>query len=191
MKKRSSRRTFLQTGFALPAAGLVIPPGVLEAAFQQPAAKKPPVFEPPSGYTDSGKYGKYVIKEPYAKYHQLENVTVTPEQLMADCIITHQVFYKPEVIVREPHSHDFVEIIGCLGSNPMNCREFDAEIIWCLGEEREEHIINVPTVISMAKGLLHGPIEITKINAPFIFLEVMLTDRYSIEQPMPKMKPPA
>ena len=114
-----------------------------------------------------------------------------PKQLMADCIITHQVFYKPEVIIKTPHSHDFVEIIGLLGTNSMNCREFEAELEWCLGEEQEKHIINVPTVVSMAKGLLHGPIEITKIDKPIIFLEVMLTSGYSTQQPMPKMEPPA
>jgi len=185
MKTKSTRRTFLKAGLILP-AGLFIPSLSFGADdIQQPK------FAPPSGYPDSGKYGKYVIKEPYAKYHQLENVTVDPKQLMADCIITHQVFYKPDVIIKTPHSHDFVEIIGLLGTDPMNCREFEAEFEWCLGEEQEKHIINVPTVVSMAKGLLHGPIEITKIDKPIIFLEVMLTGGYSIQPPMPKMKPPA
>ena len=36
MKTKSSRRTFLQAGLILPAAGLVIPQLSLEAAFQQP-----------------------------------------------------------------------------------------------------------------------------------------------------------
>jgi len=188
MKNRSSRRAFLQSGLILPAAGIVFPPVNLEAAFQQPGSKPAPKSQQPSGYTDSGKYGKYVIKEPYAKYHQLENVTVSPKQLMADCIITHQVFYKPEVIINWPHKHDFVEIIGCLGTNPMDCREFDAEIEWCLGEEMEPHLINVPTVVSMAKGLYHGPIEIKKINKPFIFLEVMLTSGYGAPTMLPKPK---
>jgi hypothetical protein len=90
-----------------------------------------------------------------------------------------------------PHSHDFVEIIGLIGTNPMNCREFDAEFEWCLGEEQEKHIIiDVPTVVSMAKGLLHGPIEIKKINKPIIFLEIKLTSGYSTQQPAPA-KPPA
>jgi hypothetical protein len=191
MKTQSSRRTFLQSGLVLPAAGFVISPLNLEAAFQQPEAKIPPKMDPPSGYADTGKYGKYVIKEPYAKYHQLENVTVTPQQLMADCIITHQVFYKLEHIVGEAMAHDFVQIIGFLGPNPMNCREFDAEIEFCLGEEKEKHIINVPTVVSIAKGLLHGPIEITRINKPFIFLEIMLTSGYSTMTPPPKPKSPA
>jgi hypothetical protein len=203
MKNRASRRTFLQSGLVLPAAaGFVLPASgfsitpLFEAAMQQPGEPpggpggktppKMPKLQPPTGHTDTGKYGKYVIKESYAKYHQLENVTVTPQQLMADCVITHQVFYKPEVIIGWPHKHDFVEIIACLGTNPMNCREFEAEIEWCLGEEREPHIINVPTVVAMAKDLYHGPIEIKKINKPFIFLEVMLTKGYGAPTMLPK-----
>jgi hypothetical protein len=189
MRNKSSRRTFLQAGLVLPATGLVIPPLSLEAAFQQPTGQPAPKMPEPSGYPDSGKYGKYIIKEPYVKYHQLENITVTPKQLMADCIITHQVFYKLERIVGEPMAHDFVQIIGFIGTNPMNCREFDAEIEFCLGDEREKHIINTPTVVSIAKGLMHGPIEIKRINKPFIFLEIMLTAGYSTM--VPKPKPPA
>jgi len=189
MKTKASRRTFLQSGLILPAAGFAISPGILEAAFQQPAGQAPPKLAEPSGYPDTGKYGKYVIKEPYAKYHQLENITVSPKQLMADCIITHQVFYKLEPIVPVAMAHDFVQIIGFIGTNPMNCREFDAEIEFCLGEEKEKHIINVPTVVSIAKGLSHGPILITKVNKPFIFLEIMLTSAYSTMAPAPK--PPA
>jgi hypothetical protein len=203
MKDKASRRSFLQSGLVLPTvAGLVLPESgfsitpLFEPVMQQPGGSPPggpggkprPKLAPPTGHTDSGKYGKYVIKESYVKYHQLENVTVTPQQLMADCVITHQVFYKPEVIIDWPHKHDFVEIIGCLGTNPMNCREFDAEIEWCLGEEREPHIIDVPTVVAMAKDLYHGPITIKKINKPFIFLEIMLTSGYGTPIMLPKSK---
>ena len=79
-------------------------------------------------------------------------------------------FTNRKLSLTQPHSHDFVEIIGLIGTNPMNCREFEAEIEWCLGEEQEKHIINVPTVVSMAKGLLHGPIEIRKSISPLFFL---------------------
>ncbi len=189
MKTKSSRRTFLQTGLVLPAAGIVIPPLNLEAAFQQPEEKPAPKKQEPAGHIDTGKYGKYVIKEPYVKHHQLEDITVGAQQLMADCIITHQVFHKLDTIVPVAMEHDFVQIIGFIGTNPMNCREFDAEIEFCLGEEKEKHIINVPTVVSIAKHLSHGPIQITKINKPFIFLEVMLTSNYGSPKMAPK--PPA
>jgi hypothetical protein len=176
MKTKSSRRTFLQAGLTLPTMGLVIPRLGLEAA-----AKELAVYPEPSGHPDTGKYGKYVILEPYSKHYQLDDITVTPKQLMADCVITHQVFYEPDVILEKPHAHDFVEIMGLLGTNPMNCREFDAEVEWCLGEEKEKHIIKVPTIISQVKGLMHGPIVITKLNKPIIFLEVFLTHGYSLK----------
>jgi hypothetical protein len=157
MKTKPSRRTFLQAGLILPTAGLAISPGVLEAALQQPAGQQAQKTRKRYGHTDSGKYGKYVIKEPYVRHHQLEDITVGSPELMADCIITHQVFYKPEVMVKQPHAHDFVEILSFIGTNPMNCREFEAEVEFYLGEEKEKHIITVPTVVSLAKGLLHGP----------------------------------
>ena len=87
MKTKPSRRTFLQGRTVLPAVGIVIPPLNLEAAFQQPDAKTPKQQQP-AGYTDSGKYGKYIIKEPYVKHHQLEDITVGSQQLMADWIVT-------------------------------------------------------------------------------------------------------
>ncbi len=187
MKKQASRRTFLQSGLILPAAGLIIPPLDLAAAFQEPAGKPAPEAPQNFGHIDTGKYGKYVIKEPYVKHHQLEDITVGSQQLMADCIMTHQVFFKQESIVPVAMAHDFVQIIGFIGTNPMNCREFDAEVEFCLGEEKEKHIIDVPTVVSVAKGLSHGPIVITKINKPFIFLEIMLTSQYStIAKPKPQ-----
>ncbi len=199
MKDKASRRTFLQSGLVLP-AGLILPSAgfsitpLFEAALQQPegpspGGKTPPKMDPPAGHPDTGKYGQYVIKEPYAKFHQLENITCTPKQLQADLILTHQVFYKKEMIVGMPMEHDFIQIIGFIGTNPMDCREFDAEIEFCLGEEKEKHIINTPTVVSIAKHLSHGPIEITRINKPFIFLELMLTNDYGSPKMAPK--PPA
>ncbi len=180
MKNRSSRRAFLHSGLILPAAGIVIPPINLAAAFQEPESKSASPSQPPAGYTDSGKYGKYIIKEPYVKRAQSESISVNSKQLMTDCIMIHQVFYKPGLITPGPaHAHDFGQVLAFMGTDPMNCREFDAEIEVCLGEEPEKHIINVPAVISVAKALHHGPITITKINKPFIFLEIMLTSTYS------------
>ena len=179
MKTKSSRRTFLQTGLVLPAVGLVIPQLGLETILK---AQEQESYPEPSGHPDSGKYGKYIIKEPFVRHYQQEDVTVGPKKLMSDCIIRHQLFNKPAVILSKAHSHAFVEIMALLGTNPMNYREFDAEVEWCLGEEKEKHIIAVPLVICQGKGLMHGPIVITKINKPMIFFKVMLTGIYSWHQ---------
>jgi hypothetical protein len=48
--------------------------------------------------------------------------------------------------------------------------DFGAEIEFCLGEAKEKHVVNKPAVVSIAKGLPHGPIEMAKIEKPSVFL---------------------
>ncbi len=55
-----------------------------------------------------------------------------------------------------PHKHPHHQFITYFGSNPYNIAEFDAEISIFLGEEREEYIINRPTVIHFPPGVAHG-----------------------------------
>jgi hypothetical protein len=55
-----------------------------------------------------------------------------------------------------PHKHPHPQFITYFGSNPKNIGEFDAEISIFLGEEREEYIINKPTVIYFPPGVVHG-----------------------------------
>jgi hypothetical protein len=126
------------------------------------------------------KYGKHIIRNAYKKHHQLECVSAHGDEIDADCIITHQVIYKPEIMLKEPHFHDdFQQLLCFLGTNPMDCRDFGgAEIEICLGEEQEKHIIDSPAIVSLVKGLPHGPLNFKKIPKPVIFLEIMLTRRY-------------
>ena len=126
------------------------------------------------------KYGKYVIRDAYKKHHQLACISVHGDEIDADCIITHQVIYKPELMLKEPHFHDdFQQLLCFLSTNPMDCRDFGgAEIEIYLGEEQEKHIINSPTIVSLTKGLPHGPLHFKNIPKPIIFLEIMLTRKY-------------
>ena len=130
------------------------------------------------------KYGKHVIRDAYKKHHQLECVSAHGDEIDADCIITHQVIYKPEIMLKEPHFHDdFQQLLCFLSTNPMDCRDFGgAEIEIYLGEEQEKHIINSPTIVSLTKGLLHGPLHFKIIPKPIIFLEIMLTRKYHVTQ---------
>jgi len=130
------------------------------------------------------KYGKHVIRDAYKKHHQLECVSVHGDEIDADCIITHQVIYKPETMLKETHFHDdFQQVLCFLGTNPMDCRDFGgAEVEISLGEEHEKHLINSPTVVSLTKGLPHGPLEFKNIPKPIIFLEVMLTRKYHVKK---------
>ena len=130
------------------------------------------------------KYSQHVLRNAFKTHHQLECLSANGKELGANCIVTHQVLYKPELMLKESHFHDDFEQILCfLGTNPMDCRDFGgAEIEFCLGEEEEKHIINSPTIVSVKKGLPHGPLNFKHIPKPVIFLEVMLTPEYHMKK---------
>lgn len=143
------------------------------------------------------KYGKYILKNAFKKHHQLEGLSAGGDEMDVDCILTHHVFYKPELVLDRPHFHDdFVQILCFLGTNPMDVRDFGgAEIELCLGKEQEKHIIKSPVIVPVPKGLPHGPLNFKKLPKPIIFLEIMLTRKYHSNlpprQPAAKIKPAA
>ena len=61
----------------------------------------------------------------------------------------------------------------------MDMKEFDAEIEFTLGAEKEKHIINGPTVVVVPPGMFHCPLNYVKVNKPFYCLEVMMTSKYT------------
>jgi hypothetical protein len=78
----------------------------------------------------------------------------------------------------EPHTHDFDELLGFVGGNPLDITDFPAEIHFCLGEEKEEHIITKPTMISIPAGLAHCPLTVTRCDKPIVMLEISLTRKF-------------
>ena len=129
------------------------------------------------------KYGKHILGNAFKTHHQLEGLSANGDEMDCDCILTHHVIYKPEVMLKEPHVHkDFTQLLCFLGTNPMNVRDFGgAEIEICLGEEQEKHVITSPVIVSVTKGLPHGPLNFKHIPKPIIFLEIMLTRKYKME----------
>lgn len=127
------------------------------------------------------KYGKHILRDAFKTHHQLESLSANGDELDADCIITHQGMYKPELMLKEGHKHDFHQILCFIGGDTMNVRDFGAEVEICLGEEGEKHIIDSTTIVSMPPGLVHGPLNFKKVAKPIIFLEIMLTRQYGRE----------
>jgi hypothetical protein len=137
---------------------------------------------------DKTKYGKHILRNAFKKHHQLEGLSASGDEMNADCIVTHHVFYKPEYVLKESHFHDdFMQILCFLGTNPKNVRDFGGAVIeLCLGKEEERHIIDSPVIVPIPKGLSHGPLYFKKLPKPVIFLEIMLTRKYHSNLPPPK-----
>ena len=60
----------------------------------------------------------------------------------------------------------------------MDISEFEAEVVISLGEESEKHVITTPQVIYIPKGLIHCPVEFTRVDKPIIWLNIAFTGDY-------------
>ena len=77
-----------------------------------------------------------------------------------------------------PHSHDFHELLCFFGGDPMDFSDLGGEVLMCLGEEQEKHIITSPSIVSIPPGLIHCPLRVTKCDKPIAFLEISLTGKF-------------
>jgi hypothetical protein len=205
MKTKSSRRTFLQAGLSLPAAGLAITPVSLEAAFQQPAEQSQRL-----GYTDSGKYGEGVNQEGQSKFEQYIVRDLWHKSYPEDF---HAEVTKPALALRmgemqgstyspftlswvpiteaflmapEPHVHDWDEFLMFIGGDTTNMLNLGGEIEFSLGDDpdnMEKFVFTSPTVIHLTKGLWHCPLNFKKVDdpaKPVLFTNLMFTTDYTM-----------
>ena len=131
---------------------------------------------------DKTKYGKYIMSEKlYFKF---------PSGYVGTSLLSHDGELNPNVCFGyhcinntefkhlEPHTHDFDELLGFVGGNPLDITDFHAEIHVCLGEEQEEHIITAPSMINIPAGLIHCPLTVTRCDKPIVMLEISLTNKF-------------
>jgi|GEM_PF-599313 len=205
MKTKSSRRTFLQAGLSLPAAGLAITPVSLEAAFQQPAEQSRRL-----GYTDSGKYGKGVNQEGQSKFEQYIVRDLWHKSYPEDF---HAEVTKPALALRidemqgstyspftlswvpiteaflmapEPHVHDWDEFLMFIGGDTTNMLDLGGEVEFSLGDDpdnMEKFVFTSPTVVHLTKGLWHCPLNFKRVDdpaKPVLFTNLMFTTDYTM-----------
>jgi hypothetical protein len=91
---------------------------------------------------------------------------------------------QPFLMVAEAHKHDFDQIIFFMGGNPENVADFDAEVEMYFGENKSKSVITYPACVYMPSGLMHGPLNIKKVNKPFMFIDITLSPGFSI-RPVP------
>jgi hypothetical protein len=129
----------------------------------------------------SGKYDQYIHNPPHLRLSMKADNSVFFDGLMAgqqllgcDFTFGHQFVRKPFKGDNPCHTHDFQEFMAWYGSNPDDPDDFQAEIVFCFGEEMEKYIFTRPTIISIPPGLPHHPFEITRVDSPIIQIEIMI-----------------
>jgi hypothetical protein len=129
------------------------------------------------------KYAKCVIKDLKGnimrdgKEVEFEGIFLTPEKLGTKCQYLYSIQDKAKVDEATPHIHDFPIMMTFIGANPKNIFDFDAEIEFYIGGEKQ--VITTPAVVSVPAGTPHCPLIFKRVGKPFAWMEIMLTDKYS------------
>ena len=76
------------------------------------------------------------------------------------------------------HVHPYDECLVFFGHNTDNLSYLGADITIDIGEEHEKHTFDVPTVVSIPKGLPHYPVVCNKVERPYGMMQVGLAARY-------------
>lgn len=130
---------------------------------------------------EESKYTDLVIRDPYTSFErdgqkQFEGFFCTPQQLNANCQYLYSIVVREHVNEEIPHVHQFPVIMNFFGGDSSNIRDFDAEIWFYLGGERQ--VITGPATITIPPGLPHCPLIFTRVDKPVAWVEIMLTDGY-------------
>jgi len=128
------------------------------------------------------KYARHVLREPMGKLERdgkvvFEGILGMPKQLNTKCQLLYSIVTKAHVNEATPHIHDFPIVMSFIGANPKDINDFDAEIEFYLGGEKQ--VITTTAIVSVPPGLAHCPLIFKRVGKPIVFLEVMLTDNYS------------
>ena len=71
-----------------------------------------------------------------------------------------------------PHEHTYPEVVMHLGTDPFNPLDLGAEVEFCLGPEKEKHILTTSDAVYLPANFIHGPWIIRKVTRPFIIVTV-------------------
>jgi hypothetical protein len=170
-KESTTRREFVKE-VAVGAAGAAASGSL--GAFALDAAPSAPA--PQAGGT---KYGNLVKTIPYKFW---------PDQIYRQLAVMNGDFLNnnlhveigtPAVAGRitpnAPEMHDCDQVMVFMGSDPTNLGELGAQIEFCMGPEKEKHMITVSRPVYIPKGLAHGPITILSMDRRIIVMTVSHT----------------
>jgi hypothetical protein len=85
---------------------------------------------------------------------------------------------KPYLFHEPTHKHAFTEFFFFFGTNPMDMKEFDAEVEFSFGAEKEKHVISEPAIVVIPPGVYHCPLNYARVGKPIYCLEAFMTSEY-------------
>jgi hypothetical protein len=137
------------------------------------------------------KYGKYIMREPHAKWESAEPQEKRPAEItmrvnsslisQIGCDFAFVGVTEAKEQGHPSHKHDVDEYIFFVGSDPANVLDFQAEVELTLGEgeDEEKHIIDCASVVFIPAGLAHLPMNFKKVDKPFLFGHFLTSSTYT------------
>jgi hypothetical protein len=74
------------------------------------------------------------------------------------------------------HLHDFEEILGFVGNDPLNPDDLGGEVEFWMDDEK--YLLTKSCLVYVPAGLRHCPLRVTRVERPFLFLAFSLTGKY-------------
>ena len=139
-----------------------------------------------------GKYDKYFLKEPWGiKLPAADPNPHAPVYIgigqkgpvkgwnepLAQVL---RPIYRAYEMALEGHKHSVAEILYFIGGNPMNFKEFGAEVEFTMGEGEaaKTHIITTTTWVYVPANLMHCPLNFKRVDKPIMFGHIMFAPTY-------------
>jgi hypothetical protein len=131
------------------------------------------------------KYGKYFLKEPWGVTHSWSEpdapVYIGLGQKAPvegwDEPLTQVLrpIYKPYKMIPDGHRHAVPEILYFIGGDPMNFKEFGAEVEFTMGEGEDAEIYTITntTWVYVPANVMHCPLEFKRVDKPIMFGHIM------------------
>jgi mannose-6-phosphate isomerase-like protein (cupin superfamily) len=142
------------------------------------------------------KYEKYILREPFGKAMRVPGVKAPPgtpiekpywigigqeepEAWGFPLSMVLRPLWQPPPQYKDggpPHSHHVGEVLFFIGGDPMNFKEFGAEVEFTI--DGEKYFINSTTFVYIPPEVPHCPLIFKNFVKPIMFGHIMFTPMY-------------
>ena len=123
------------------------------------------------------KYQELIFEEPIVEGNFAPKIGLKDLEGL-NIRIAYNCVSEPFFMIKNAHKHEHAQYLCFIGGNPMDIRDFGAEVELSLGDEGEKYIINKTTVVHVPAGLSHCPLNFTKVDKPIIFMDIYPAAEY-------------
>jgi hypothetical protein len=137
------------------------------------------------------KYGKYVMREPHARFWPDVPIYVNSllnDRIRIDLAIKPQLEVGPgDPLAHKAHKHNVDELLFFIGSDPMNLMDLQGEVELSLGwgKDQETHTFNTTTFVYIPKGLVHLPWNFKRVDKPILVGHILLAPQLNENNTQP------